>query len=162
VIAPMLHVGGGVEVADLFGEDFVCALHRTHPALRSRLPPTSFARQFRVVVRQSPRSVTPVPARSFAPIDRAHFLEGWGDLDRLMEPGPWQAWSGVINPYPASAPLDQLEALGNTAASARPEGAGGEQAQAVVAEATALLRCDRPDRRHACAAGFAGVTERIS
>jgi len=44
MIAPMLRAGGGVEVADLFSEDFVCVLRRSHPALRSRLTLKSFAR----------------------------------------------------------------------------------------------------------------------
>lgn len=44
MIAPMLRAGGGVEVADLFGEDFVCVLRRSHPALRSRLTLKSFSR----------------------------------------------------------------------------------------------------------------------
>lgn len=44
MIAPMLRAGGGVEVADLFSEDFVCVLRRSHPALRSRLTLKSFSR----------------------------------------------------------------------------------------------------------------------
>ena len=44
IIAPMLRAGGGVDVVDLFSEDFVCVLRRSHPALRSRLTLKSFAR----------------------------------------------------------------------------------------------------------------------
>jgi DNA-binding transcriptional LysR family regulator len=44
VIAPMLHAGGGIEVADLFHEDFVCVLRRSHPARPARLTLRSFAR----------------------------------------------------------------------------------------------------------------------
>jgi len=44
VIAPWLRAGGGVDVVDLFSEDFVCVLRRAHPALPARLTLKSFAR----------------------------------------------------------------------------------------------------------------------
>jgi DNA-binding transcriptional LysR family regulator len=44
MIAPFLRAGSGVEVADLFSEDFVCVLRRSHPALPSRLTLKSLAR----------------------------------------------------------------------------------------------------------------------
>lgn len=44
MIAPMLRAGSGVEVADLFSEDFVCVLRRSHSARPSRWTLKSFAR----------------------------------------------------------------------------------------------------------------------
>ena len=44
IIAPMHRAGNGVEVADLFSEDFVCVLRRSHPARPSRLTLKAFAR----------------------------------------------------------------------------------------------------------------------
>ncbi len=44
MIAPMLRAGSGVEVTDLFSEDFVCVLRSSHPALPSRLTLKSLAR----------------------------------------------------------------------------------------------------------------------
>lgn len=94
-----------------------------------------------LVIRHSPLvlSIDPVPVRVYAPTDPARLWEGWKDLKKPLEPRPWPAQSGVINTYPAPAPIEQLEALAETAASATPEDVSGEQAQVVVAEATELL-----------------------
>ena len=50
MIAPWLRAGRGVEVADLFSEDFVCVLRRSHPALPSRLTLKAFARMRHLLV----------------------------------------------------------------------------------------------------------------
>jgi DNA-binding transcriptional LysR family regulator len=44
IVAPRHRAGSGVEVVDLFSEDFVCVLRRSHPARPSRLTLKAFAR----------------------------------------------------------------------------------------------------------------------